>query len=86
MNQATPDSLPLTALAVGQSGVLEAGDDAGVVPRLRELGFVGGTRVSIVRRGLLGDPIEIELRGYRICLREGDLAGLRVVATERNTT
>lgn len=51
----------------------------GHVPRrLRELGFVAGTPVSVLRRGPLGDPIELELRGYRICLRRMDLAGIDV--------
>jgi Fe2+ transport system protein FeoA len=30
---------------------------------------VPGTEVQLVRRAPLGDPIEIELRGYRVCLR-----------------
>ena len=46
--------------------------------RLLELGFVPGTTVAVLRRGPLGDPVEVELRGYRICLRETDLATLRV--------
>jgi Fe2+ transport system protein FeoA len=43
---------------------------------------VAGTRVSIVRRGPLGDPVELELRGYRLCVRSRDLAGLEVVVDE----
>lgn len=71
-------SIPLSNLAVGASGQLvELGDEAASL-RLRELGFVPGTRVTIVRRGFLGDPLEIELRGYRICLRRVDLTHLRV--------
>jgi len=44
--------------------------------RLRELGLVAGTRVTVVRRAPLGDPIEIELRGYRLCVRRDELRGL----------
>ena len=40
---------------------------------MRELGFVPGTAVQVLRHGPLGDPVELELRGYRICLRRGDL-------------
>ncbi len=86
MNQATTKSLPLTALAVGQSGVLEDETTQEVSDRLCELGFVAGTRVKIVRRGLLGDPVEVELRGYRICLRQNDLSGLRVVVQEQDSS
>lgn len=51
----------------------------GSVPRrLRELGFVPGTAISVLRRGPLGDPLQLELRGYRICLRRDDLAPIHV--------
>lgn len=49
---------------------------AGARTRLLDLGFVPGTVVHVVRRGPLGDPMELELRGYRICLRRHDLEGL----------
>jgi ferrous iron transport protein A len=54
--------------------------------RIRELGFVPGTTVSVLRRGPLGDPIHLELRGYRICLRKADLAPLQVVQVEPATS
>ncbi len=88
MNQAptqtTGDTLLLTDLAVGQTGVLEGDPTQVVSERLCELGFVAGTQIKVVRRGLLGDPVEVELRGYRICLRQADLSGLRVVRGEQN--
>lgn len=46
--------------------------------RLADLGFVAGTEVKVIRRAPLGDPVEIEVRGYRLCLRAADLAGLCV--------
>ncbi len=78
MQDPQTDSIPLTALAVGQTGVLASARQGGVPRRLLELGFVEGTPVTIVRTGALGDPVELELRGYRICLRRRDLAGVRV--------
>ena len=48
--------------------------------RLRELGFVPGTEVEVIRRGPLGDPVELQLRGYRICLRRVDLRPLLVAS------
>ncbi len=76
----SPDTRPirLTDMAVGQSGDLTQPDDETTPKRLKELGFVEGTRVTLVRCGPFGDPIELELRGYRICLRRTDLAGLLV--------
>jgi Fe2+ transport system protein FeoA len=46
--------------------------------RLQDLGFVPGTALVIRRRAPLGDPVEIEIRGYRLCLRTAQLAALRV--------
>ena len=50
-----------------------------VPTRLRELGFVPGTPLEVVRRAPLGDPVEVELRGYRICLRRAELETLCAV-------
>jgi ferrous iron transport protein A len=71
--------IELTQLEPGRSGRISADPVAEVPERLLDLGFVPGTEVAVVRRGVLGDPIEIELRGYRICVRREDLGGLRVV-------
>jgi Fe2+ transport system protein FeoA len=37
--------------------------------RLLEMGFVPGTPVKLVRRAPMGDPMEIQLRGYSLSLR-----------------
>ncbi len=72
-------SILLTDLPIGESGRLGHNPELSSPLRLRELGFVAGTKVTVVRRGPLGDPIEIELRGYRICLRGRDLQGIEVL-------
>lgn len=82
MHSSEQNSLPLVDLEVGQSGELVRGSEEGVPKRLRELGFVPGTRVTLVRRGALGDPIELELRGFRMCLRRRDLSGMSVMRIE----
>jgi len=46
--------------------------------RLMDLGLLPGTRVRAVRRAPLGDPVEFELRGYRLCLRRRDAACVHV--------
>ncbi|MFN3728558.1 MAG: ferrous iron transport protein A [Fimbriimonadaceae bacterium] len=37
--------------------------------RLAEMGLVAGTEFRVAKVAPLGDPIEIELRNYRLCLR-----------------
>lgn len=48
--------------------------------RLQELGLVAGTAVSVERVAPLGDPIVIELRGYRLSLRRRQAAMVEVAA------
>ncbi len=50
-----------------------------VPTRLRDLGFVPDTALMVLRQAPLGDPLEVEIRGYRVCLRRADIASLCVV-------
>ncbi len=71
--------LALSDLEVGAEA--RVCDHVGARPlrrRLGDLGFVPATPLRVIRRAPLGDPIEIELRGYRICLRRADLLDLCV--------
>jgi Fe2+ transport system protein FeoA len=70
----------LSELEVGSAGRLCRHVGAPPAPaRLADLGFVPDTSVRVLRRAPLGDPIEVEIRGYRVCLRRADLARLCVV-------
>jgi ferrous iron transport protein A len=71
-------AVPLAALPVGRPARLCAPEGV-LAPRLAALGFVPGTQVMVVRRAPFGGPVELELRGYRICLRVAQLTGLRAV-------
>ena len=70
----------LTSLELGVSARLCDHPEVEVSQRLLDLGFVPRTPITVVRRAPLGDPIEIELRGYRLCLRRADVAALCVRA------
>ncbi|HVP28436.1 MAG TPA: FeoA family protein [Myxococcota bacterium] len=60
----------LDALEPGERGVVHGmRGDGPIERRLQDLGLLPGTRVLVLRRAPLGDPIEYELRGYRLCLR-----------------
>jgi Fe2+ transport system protein FeoA len=79
----TGGTIPLTALPPGRRGRLAAPGPGEELPRrLRDLGFVPDTELQVVRRAPLGDPVEIEIRGYRLCLRLAQLRGLRVRVEE----
>jgi ferrous iron transport protein A len=65
--------MKLSELAVGASGVVREFPKSGpAFIRLREMGLLAGTRVTLVRTAPLGDPLEIKLRGYHLTLRKSE--------------
>lgn len=63
--------MKLSELAVGASAVVREFPKAGsAFVRLREMGLLAGTRVTLVRTAPLGDPLEIKVRGYHLTLRK----------------
>ena len=62
-------------MKVGDSAViLNVGGEGQLRKRLLDLGVTKGTRVTMVRIAPFGDPIEIQLRGYRLTLRKSEAA------------
>lgn len=49
--------------------------------KLLSMGLTPGTVFRLVRVAPLGDPVEIELRGFRLSLRKGEAAALLVEET-----
>lgn len=47
--------------------------------RFAELGFVKGTRVTVLKKAPLGDPMEIKIMGYALCARASELSCITVV-------
>ncbi|NDC76226.1 ferrous iron transport protein A [bacterium] len=69
----------LAQLTAGSSATLKAYPQAGpAFTRLREMGLLPGTRVTLVRVAPLGDPIEIQVRGYRLSLRKAEAAQIEL--------
>ena len=64
----------LQELAPGQSGmILSVGNQSGAVKRrLVDMGLTPGTEVTLRKIAPMGDPIELELRGYELTLRLDD--------------
>jgi ferrous iron transport protein A len=40
--------------------------------RLREMGLLPGTKITLVRVAPMGDPLEIKVRGYNLTLRKSE--------------
>lgn len=62
--------MTLADLELGDSASVAAiaGAD-GIAVRLMEMGLTPGVRVTMIGAAPLGDPLEFELRGYRLSLR-----------------
>lgn len=69
------EHVPLGACARVHS--LEALDET-QAGRLAELGLTPGTLFKVVKIAPLGDPVEVEFRGARFCLRRAESQGLLV--------
>ena len=59
--------------------VVDVSGDDNTSLRLLEMGLTPGVEVTIVGTAPLGDPVELELRGYRLSIRRNEAA--RVVVT-----
>ena len=72
----------LSELAVGATAVVRDFPKSGAAfVRLREMGLLPGTRVTLVRTAPLGDPLEIKIRGYHLTLRKSQAAHVVVELT-----
>ncbi|MCS7096669.1 MAG: ferrous iron transport protein A [Candidatus Bathyarchaeota archaeon] len=62
----------LTVLADVAEGekciVVKALGSFGLVRRLTEMGLTPGTEIKLLRKGILGGPVEIEVRGVALIL------------------
>lgn len=65
--------MKLSELGVGASAVVrDFPRTGGAFVRLREMGLLVGTTVTLVRAAPLGDPLEIKFRGYHLTLRKSE--------------
>ncbi|MCP4634616.1 MAG: ferrous iron transport protein A [candidate division Zixibacteria bacterium] len=65
--------MPLTDLVTGERGeIVRITSDNRLRLRLREMGFVPGTKVEVIRWAPFADPIEYRLKGYFISLRRDE--------------
>lgn len=52
--------------------------------RLADMGFIRGASGRVVRRGLLGDPIQIFICHYHVSIRCSEARGIAVEAVDKN--
>ena len=71
--------MTLDKLTAGQSGTITAvGGEGELRCRLLDMGLIPHTRVSVSKIAPMGDPMELQLRGYVLTLRKEDASGIVV--------
>ncbi|MBP3410301.1 MAG: ferrous iron transport protein A [Clostridia bacterium] len=77
-------TVSLKSLSNGRAGVVERIELSGATKRrLIEMGITPGTRIDVLKRAPLGDPIEILLRGYTLTIRGADADKILVQEVRR---
>lgn len=74
--------ITLDQLKVGAQAAVEnvAGSDD-IAMRLMEMGLTPGTDIKVIGEAPLGDPLELEVRGYRLSVRRSEAKRIEVLPT-----
>ena len=63
----------LKDLKIGESGVIaRVGTSGALKQRFMDMGITKGVTAKIIKIAPLGDPIQIEVRGYNLSIRKDD--------------
>ena len=77
------EPLTFAELRVGMKATVVTVDkDAAFCDRLLEIGLTPGAEFKVVKVAPFGDPVEIDIRGYRLCLRKSECCCLRVLPAQ----
>lgn len=73
----------LSELAIGSRRRVSQvhGTDA-ISIRLMEMGVTAGVDVAVIGSAPLGDPIELELRGYRLSVRRSEAERVEIESSD----
>lgn len=61
---------PGKVVSIGESGPLKR--------RIMDMGITPGVEVKVIKAAPLGDPVEINVRGYELSLRKEEAARIEV--------
>jgi Fe2+ transport system protein FeoA len=65
--------MTLDELNPGEKAIIaDINEDGPVAQRLMAMGLLEGIRVTMTRKALGGDPVEIEVMGYSLSLRKAE--------------
>ncbi len=88
-NSSSNSLMPLSALSVGQRGLIEsvALKDADSARRMLEMGLIEGSAVEVMHEAPFGgDPIAVRVRGALIGIRRIDAAEIHIRLSGERTS
>lgn len=75
--------MTLNKLEVGKTAVIRSVGGKGELRlRLLDMGLIPHTRVKMQKIAPMGDPLEIQVRGYELTLRAEDASGIEIEPEE----
>ncbi|MDD3242529.1 MAG: FeoA family protein [Eubacteriales bacterium] len=73
--------MTLDQVQIGNSAKISSvGGEGALRRRLLDMGLTPGTTIMVRKRAPMGDPIELQLRGYELTLREEDAQKIEVAS------
>lgn len=71
--------IPLSQLALGgQATIVRIGGERLLRRKMLTMGIITGERITLTARAPLGDPLEFQVKGYRLSLRSHEAAQVLV--------
>lgn len=71
--------MTLRDLKPGQKGtVVSIGEKGSMRRRIMDMGVTPGISIKVVKVAPLGDPIEVNIRGYELSLRKAEAENIQV--------
>ena len=65
--------MTINDLQIGEQGVISrVGGEGALRLRLLDMGLIPGTKVRLHKVAPMGDPIQIQVRGYELTIRRDD--------------
>lgn len=71
--------MTLKELAIGKSAVITAvGGEGALRCRLLDMGLIPKTKVRVIKAAPMGDPIELQIRGYELTIRLAEAENIEI--------
>lgn len=68
----------LNLLAIGDFGVIKQINDAELSNYFIEMGLIPGEKIKLIRTAPFGDPLLVEVAGFRLSIRKQEASAVEV--------